>query len=185
LQGLHRSATRLREQIESVLHYVERPGLTEGPAVTVGQIEPLFRRIAGAVSQSGVRCEVADGLVEARLPLTAAALEVILTELVTNAVKFHPDHRPELSLCVTASEPDRCAIALLDNGLTLPEDKLGELARPYYQAEEYFTGETPGMGLGLAMVSTLATEQGGRLSLHNRAPGPGIEARVVLPLHEG
>jgi nitrogen fixation/metabolism regulation signal transduction histidine kinase len=53
---------------------------------------------------------------------------------------------------------------------------------PYYQDEKYFTGQMPGMGLGLAMVAAIVWGVGGTCRIHNREQGPGVVVELVLPL---
>jgi nitrogen fixation/metabolism regulation signal transduction histidine kinase len=52
---------------------------------------------------------------------------------------------------------------------------------PYYQVEKYFTGQVPGMGLGLAMVSALVWQVGGACQMYNREKGPGVVVEIQLP----
>jgi two-component system cell cycle response regulator len=56
---------------------------------------------------------------------------------------------------------------------------------PYVQSEKYFTGQAQGMGLGLALVSTLVWQVGGRVWLANRPDRPGVIVELSLPLAEG
>jgi two-component system cell cycle response regulator len=181
IKGLHSSATRLRQQIENVLRYVERANLADGPPATVEQALAIFRQTSDQ-AQTTACLDIGKGLEHTTLPLTTNAIEVIFTELIQNAVKFHPEHQPELALRIARPSPDTCAITLTDNGAHIPESKLKAIIRPYYQAEEFFTGEVPGMGLGLAMISILAAEQGGHLDVRNRADGPGVEVDIHLPI---
>ena len=53
---------------------------------------------------------------------------------------------------------------------------------PYIQGEKYFTGEAPGMGLGLSLVATLVWQVGGEVELTNRRDGSGVEVILRLPL---
>ena len=53
---------------------------------------------------------------------------------------------------------------------------------PYIQGEKYFTGEAPGMGLGLPLVATLVWQVGGEVRLANRTDGSGVEVTLLMPL---
>lgn len=52
---------------------------------------------------------------------------------------------------------------------------------PFYRREPSRNRKTGGIGLGLAVVRTIARGHGGDVSLVNRAGG-GLRARVELPL---
>lgn len=53
---------------------------------------------------------------------------------------------------------------------------------PYYQGDSSFSGEVPGMGLGLAMVSALVYGAGETCRAHNREEGSEVIIGLVLPL---
>jgi two-component system, NtrC family, nitrogen regulation sensor histidine kinase NtrY len=46
----------------------------------------------------------------------------------------------------------------------------------------FFTTKAVGTGIGLVLSRQIAEAHGGSLTLQNRSPGPGCEARVRLPL---
>ena len=81
-----------------------------------------------------------------------------------------------------AVEPaDSLSLRIIDNGITLSPGQISKLWSPYYQGEKYFTGEIPGMGLGLPMVAALVWEVGGTCQLRNRDDGPGVIVELVIP----
>ena len=73
-------------------------------------------------------------------------------------------------------------LSTADNGILLSPEQLNHVWQPYYQAEKNFTGERPGMGLGLPMVATLVWESGGRCRIRNRDEAPGVVVELELPL---
>ena len=72
-----------------------------------------------------------------------------------------------------------------DDGVSLSPEQISRVWLPYYQGEKYFTGETPGMGLGLPTVAAAIWHVGGTCRLFNRVPGPGVVAEITVPLMEG
>ncbi len=79
---------------------------------------------------------------------------------------------------------DKIHIQIKDDGLTLSPKQLTKIWTPYYQAEKYFTGQVPGMGLGLSMVASLVWSLGGTCEAYNRERGPGIVVELGLPLEK-
>jgi signal transduction histidine kinase len=61
-------------------------------------------------------------------------------------------------------------------------EELEQVWSPYYQIENAFTGEIPGMGLGLPTVASLVWQANGYCNIHNREQQVGITAEIRLPL---
>ncbi len=98
--------------------------------------------------------------------------------LVDNAVKFSPvGGQVRLSASVA---PDGVQIAVADEGPGIPA------ADRERATERFFRGETarnsPGAGLGLALVQAVAQLHGGSLELRDAAPG--LIAVLTLPAHD-
>lgn len=55
---------------------------------------------------------------------------------------------------------------------------------PYYQAERHFTGQVPGMGLGLPTVAALVGRVGGAVQIQNRIGVSGIVVEFTSPVTE-
>jgi K+-sensing histidine kinase KdpD len=115
------------------------------------------------------------------LPLSQQAVELILEELLQNAQKFHPQQSPAVEVKIS-EHPNGITIQVADNGATLSTEQLSKMWNPYFQAEKSFSGQVPGMGLGLSMVASLIWSAGGACRAYNRAEGPGIVVELILPI---
>jgi signal transduction histidine kinase len=105
-------------------------------------------------------------------------MQQAVVNLVDNAVKFSP---PGGAVVLSAaSTHGGVEIAVADQGPGIPD---ADRARA---AERFFRGEsarnTPGSGLGLALVQAVALLHGGSLRLADAAPG--LVAILSLPGHE-
>ena len=108
------------------------------------------------------------GVVEGR----RAMLDRAISNLVDNALKFSPDGAP-----VTVTVRDTM-LEVADRGPGIePEDRARVFDR-FYRAPSART--LPGSGLGLSIVSQIATLHGGTVALDAR-DGGGTVARLVLP----
>src|SRR5205823_3732553 len=76
------------------------------------------------------------------------ALERILTNLVSNAVKYSPPGS-EVRLCARRAGA-MVEVAVLDRGAGIPGDALARIFEPYYRVPA--TSTVRGTGLGLAVV---------------------------------
>ena len=183
LEGLTASARRLGRQVEAVLKYVEGPDRLTGAPTAVGRLPELFARLAEE-SRIAVRdCAAAADLDTHAVGISEQGWVAVFTELLGNSRKFSPDGEPHVELSINRDD-EQCQISYRDHGAAIPPDKLDRVGSPYFQAEDYFTGETPGMGLGLSMIGALAAEAGGRLTVENCDDGPGVRVTLLLPFSD-
>ena len=141
----------------------------------------MVEEIRSTLRLDTIRVHLPDDL---SLPIRMAgsALEVVLLELLKNARKFHPCHEPQVTITVTPLVANRVRVEVADDGLTLSAVQLDNIWTPYYQGERHFTGEVPGMGLGLSMVRHIVWQAGGTCRARNHRDGPGVVIELDLPL---
>jgi len=173
---------RLNHTISDILQYLRMPvSAHSGDAFLAGQLDELIKQIGLGLELK--QLFVHNGFpTDKRLILSPRAMECILWELLENAKKFHPTQSPAVEIELA---PVSSAVAMLrvtDNGVALTPEQIDKVWLPYYQAEKYFTGEVPGMGLGLTMVAALVWEVGGSCRLRNRTDGSGTIVELSIPL---
>jgi two-component system cell cycle sensor histidine kinase PleC len=109
------------------------------------------------------------------------AFKQILVNLLSNAVKFSPDRGAIDVSCKRAA--GGLVLSIGDTGPGVPEDKVGQLFRPFERVDNSYRAGHGGTGLGLALVHGLVTLHGGRAWIENKASG-GLIAHVELPGRE-
>lgn len=111
----------------------------------------------------------------------AAALESVVTNLVTNAVKFTKDGgwvRCDLR------EVDGCAqLSVRDNGLGIPEAELRDLFTKFFRSSTAEEHAIQGTGLGLTIVQGIVRSHGGDIAVESHHL-QGSTFTVTLPLTE-
>lgn len=178
-------ATRLKDDLQDILQYIDVPqltGLGEG-GCQISEIPAIVENINGylkldATTVQLVNINQPDRL---RVALSKQAVESILWELMENAQKFHPTNSPQLEITITGRNSE-IIVAVGDDGLTLSPAQLEKMWMPYYQAEKYFTGQVRGAGLGLSIVTSLIWGAGGACTAHNRVGQPGIVVELKIPV---
>jgi len=118
------------------------------------------------------------------LPISERAFEYILYELLENSKKFHPKNDPEVSIEIKISNSNEFIFLVTDNGKHIPPENINKVWAPYYQVEKIFTGNIPGIGLGLSSVATIVWSAGGKCSIYNRKDKPGVVVEIILPIKE-
>jgi signal transduction histidine kinase len=182
LEVIGRNAVRLRELVEDMLTLanIESGDFhTEGEPLDLAQV---IERTVAAVGPAADKASVglhAD--VRGPLPLTGDAVQLdrVLTNLLTNAVKFtgaegtvsvHAErHRGELVLTVA------------DTGIGIPADEQQALFTRFFRATNAIHKAVPGTGLGLAIVRTIVDQHGGSIEIAS-TENVGTTATVRLPI---
>jgi len=112
---------------------------------------------------------------EIALSTEPAALERVLANLLENARRHAPASLPQL---VCSRGRDGMHIDVLDRGPGIPPDHLDKVFDPFYRVDP--ARQTPGTGLGFAIVREICRSHAWRIQLGNR-PGGGLQARLTLP----
>lgn len=178
-----REARRLSRLIENVLDLakVER-GARKVELLPVALGETVLQAVEGfRASEEGREASVVltDPAPETVVTHDPAALELVLQNLVSNAVKYSP--RGESVEVVVAYLPAEARVSVKDKGRGLGPDEQRRLFAPFYRARPE-DGEATGVGLGLVITRELVRLHGGRLELVSEL-GKGSTFTLVLPLH--
>ncbi|MFN8596340.1 MAG: response regulator [Anaerolineae bacterium] len=180
-----RSATRMRNEIEDVLHYVSAAKLAaHGEPFVWAQLPDLIKQIGASLDLADVTVTIDEAAAAVATRLSDTALDWILSELLENARKFHPLQTPHVEVRFDLDDERQARLRVIDDGLTLSPEQLAQVWEPYYQGEKYFTGEAAGMGLGLSLVASLVWEANGTCQLRNRTDGAGVMVQITLPIIE-
>lgn len=107
----------------------------------------------------------------------SAAIEQILSNLVTNAAKYSPDDNP-INITLSAPDADRRLIAVSDTGSGIAPEDLPHVFERFYRSAEV-RGSVPGTGLGLAIAAQLADMSNGNLQIKANQPHGTV---VILQL---
>ena len=142
------------------------------PAQVISDAVELFRR-----TRTTHRLELElDGLLP-RIDADADALDRVLKNLISNALKYSP-----AGSCVRVrarSESGAVAIEVEDEGPGVAVDDLVRIFEPYYRAPSTARLER-GTGLGLAVVKSLVEAHGGTIRAE-RAAAHGTRMTFVIP----
>ncbi len=110
-------------------------------------------------------------------------LEKILTNLISNALKFTPrDGHIDVSLDI---EDDQIKVSVADTGKGIPADQLENIFKRYYQLNNQTKGIINwGTGIGLYYSRRLAELHHGSLTVANRQEGSGAVFTLTYPMNE-
>src|SRR5262249_54276717 len=112
----------------------------------------------------------------------AGRLEQVLTNLISNAVRYSPagsEIRIEIARAGT-----RAPLAVRDGGIGIPAHRLDQLSRPFFRAENAQRRRAGGLGLGLHIAREIVRRHGGSIRVESRE-NAGTTFTIDLPLDDG
>ncbi|MBS0660164.1 MAG: HAMP domain-containing protein [Verrucomicrobia bacterium] len=116
---------------------------------------------------------------EAHGRIERATLELMLGNLVANALQFTPAGRSVTISAGVSDEPGRIELRVRDEGPGIEPALQGRVFERFFTTVNPRTGQR-GTGLGLTLVRTLAERHRGSVTVHSE-PGAGAEFVVTLP----
>lgn len=110
-------------------------------------------------------------------------LTQVFANLLSNAAKFTP---PGGRIEVLVDRVfDRARVVVRDDGVGIAPDQLERIFEPFVQANRARDVLRGGLGLGLAIVSSMVRRHGGAVSVHSEGKGRGAAFTVELPISTG
>jgi signal transduction histidine kinase len=182
---IERNLTRLVRLTDQLAMMSRLKPTTDNSQTQHLPLELVAREVARQLRDMADRRGV-DIRIDSDLPVLdvdVAAVELILVNLVSNAIKYSDPAKPErlVELC-GESRADACVISVRDNGVGIPAEHLPRIFERAYRAHADRDAElgTDGFGLGLAIVRDCVEDQGGQVSVES-VLGQGATFTVTLP----
>ncbi|MCA9575066.1 MAG: HAMP domain-containing sensor histidine kinase [Polyangiales bacterium] len=145
------------------------------------QIEAAVAHVQAMVGTRDLPIEVEVAGRVSDITTDAAMLQHILTNLVTNAVKFTPDGGRVLVRAHSDRRGGAVVIEVEDTGVGIAMADRERIFEPFQQVHDgSFVREHGGVGLGLALVRQLVQAIGGTIEVSSEV-GRGSVFRVVVP----
>lgn len=179
---IRRNAERLLGLINDLL---DLSSLDAG-GLRLNLAEMDIRSVAASVHENSMPAALAQGIdlqlisdpPTERIWGDAHRLEIVLTNLVSNAIKFTPgDGRIEIRI---ENLEDGVQVEVEDTGVGIPEEDLPRIFERFFQVNPADRRRKGGVGIGLALAKELVELHGGTIEV-GRPDGGGTVFTVVLP----
>jgi signal transduction histidine kinase len=132
-----------------------------------------------AAEDKGIQLRVQTTLDGCRVFADPLRVEQVLTNLLTNAVKFTPAGG-SIEVRVRSSEK-QVAIQVVDSGVGIPANQRSRIFDPFHQVDESRDVRRGGLGLGLAIAKRIVELHGGSISAESNRGAVGSTFSVSLP----
>lgn len=184
---IERQVSHMVELVDDLLD-VSR--LTRGLIELKQELVDIRRIIADAVEQVAPQMRARrHQLTVAELPETVTVfgdskrLVQVLTNLLSNAAKYSPEHSHIRLMCELLDE--QVVLTVEDNGIGMSAEFVPHVFDLFAQAERTSDRSSGGLGLGLALVKSLVELHGGKVTCTSLGLGKGSVFTVYLPHHCG
>ena len=190
LDGIVAEAARLNQLMTNLLELSRlQAGQGNLRRSALPAAEILRSVIDRARAQSGDRRFLFAGpRDELTVEADAVLFDLVLTNVVQNAMRYSPDGSEIGVVC--RAEGEDCVIEISDQGVGIPEDDQARVFERFYRVRR--AGAPPGSGLGLAIARAFVEASGGTIALASPvAPaspiseGRGTRVTIRLPLAAG
>lgn len=181
IDNVLRNSHRLQRLIDQILDLSKleagelTPQVCEMEMVSFLQkMTNLFKPLSREQNQT---LDFETDLGELHLFVDSDALEKVLANLISNAIKFTPSGG-KIAVELLDGD-DECQIKVSDSGIGIPPEKQSEIFERFYQVDASSTRAAEGTGIGLALVKNLVELHQGTISVDSEV-GEGTVFTVNL-----
>jgi signal transduction histidine kinase/ligand-binding sensor domain-containing protein/CheY-like chemotaxis protein/AraC-like DNA-binding protein len=194
---MHRQTRKLFDLVNQLLDFrkVESGNvpLRAGYGPVLGFVAEVFAMFEQKAAERRLSYTFDVPAEEVLLYFDRSKLEIILTNLLANALKYTPEGGSIAVAATVVGTPGGEAvfadgqpvgnyleISVRDTGAGIAADELAHIFDPYYQASHTDTLRMTGTGIGLALVRQFAARHGGSVAVESQV-GAGSAFRLRLP----
>jgi PAS domain S-box-containing protein len=183
VDDINRSGKYLLTVINSLLEYTKADSghlrLENILVDPMAEARVCLRLFEEQVAAKMIDFKIAPVTEDFMLMLDRGKLRQILLNLISNAVKFTPDHG-RIALSARLAEDRSCVISVEDNGIGMSEGDIATALQPFGRSSQDLNRGQDGAGLGLPLANSLIELHGGRLEITS-ARHAGTTVRIILP----
>lgn len=185
LERMERELVRLEQTSEQVLASARLKQAESAPALEAVELNSVIQGVIGraraGLEARGAVLSVTYSPEPLRVSLDTAAFNVVMNNLLDNAVKYSPGHPKPVRVRLKRRD-HLVKVHVEDEGIGVPESERQRIFEQFYRIGSEMTRDSRGIGLGLHLVKTLAEAMNGWVKCEpNREAGRGTRFTVVFP----
>ena len=177
-------ADRLSNNVNRILNLAKVESKTYGEKFVVEDLVQVVEQFYKKNSHLFGACEINVYNPSGRsfsYPISLALFEMLLMNLVTNAIKYNESGAPRLDITFEPKSRE-LHIRFEDNGIGLPRREIKKIFKKFYQIGRSDDMSAKGTGLGLYLVQSIARIHKGKVVAESKGGGKGSIFSLILPL---
>jgi CheY-like chemotaxis protein/two-component sensor histidine kinase len=154
--------------------------LLRRPVDLASSVQSSLTAMRPAAESKGIEIEWKNDDKQVLVSGDPERLQQIISNLVSNAIKFRPPGgRASIMLVADGHE---ARLSVTDTGIGISPEFLPHVFDPFRQAEATTTRQQGGLGLGLAISKSLVELHGGTIRAESGGRNQGARFTMILPL---
>ena len=169
-------------QMLTLARFEEGQAVEPRPVDVSVEVGKTLRRLESLAAASSVNIEFTAAPGGPPLRLAPEAIEVLVSNLVVNAIQHSPKGGTiGVSLRAAEHEPPSVILEVKDTGQGVAPELLPYVFERFFRADWSRSRETGGAGLGLAICKSIVEAANGSIEMLSE-PGRGTKVRVIFSL---
>jgi len=172
-------ATKVVEQLMLLAHQEERAAA--GGIDQRVRLDDIARQAVADAAPFAAQRHIDLGLAQAAEVTVAGradALQVLMRNLIDNAIKYSPEGATVDVL--VQQDGDEALLIVDDSGPGIPAEHRADVMQRFHRAAREGAAQVPGSGLGLAIVESIAREHGAQVTLDTAPELGGLRVTVRM-----
>ena len=163
---------RNMEELDQLIDEILLSSRLDAREADMGTVEPvdLMGLAAEECARMGARLDVGQGLTSLEVPGVSRLLRRLVRNLLENASRYGRHGQQDDTVLSLAREGQRVVLRVCDRGPGVPPDQRERIFEPFYRLPGA-SERTGGVGLGLALVRSIAQRHGARVHCEDRVGG--------------
>lgn len=142
----------------------------------IGFVKDINDHFLEVASEKNISFSINANAIAVNCRLDAEKIDIVIYNILANAYKFSPAHKPIKVNITVEAESEQVTIAISDEGGGVAQDQLGDLFKLFYEAQHH---EQKGTGIGLALSKEMVELHNGQIWAANNSDS-GLTVYVRL-----
>ena len=182
-ENMLQDINRLTDNINSILNLARIESQNFGSEVTRGSLVELVENFCSKNASLFRNLEIKiENQSDSPLvyPVNLFLFEMLLMNLISNAIKYNESERPELIIRFK-SFIQKITLEFIDNGIGVDKKEQKQIFKKFYQSDREHKKDVSGSGLGLYLVSSIAMIHGWKISVASEGKSKGATFIITIP----